>query len=104
MQKIEVEGIVVFENLLASLVFQKINFYCLQRLRQSLGDIYIYIYILFKRSSDFVIQKLFLRLRTELASRDTTSPHFLHEINSAGTREGGSSAPLEKEGGSLQKI
>ena len=45
MQKIEVEGIVVFENLLASLVFQKINFYCLQRLRQSLGDIYIYIYI-----------------------------------------------------------
>ena len=34
MQKIEVEAIVVFENLLASaMVFQKINLCCLQRLR-----------------------------------------------------------------------
>ena len=34
MQKIEVEAIVVFKNLLASaLGFQKINFCCLQRLR-----------------------------------------------------------------------
>ena len=32
-QKIDVEGIVVFENLLASLVFQKYSFCCLQRLR-----------------------------------------------------------------------
>ena len=42
MQKIEVEEIVVFENVLAAaLVLQKINFCCLQRLRYSLGDIYI---------------------------------------------------------------
>ena len=34
MQKIEEEAIMVFENLLAlTLVFQKINFCCLQRLR-----------------------------------------------------------------------
>ena len=34
MQKIEEEAIMVFENLLAlALVFQKINFCCLQRLR-----------------------------------------------------------------------
>ena len=41
--------------------------------------------------------------QTELASRDTTCPHFLHEMTSAGSREGRSSGPLEKEGGGLQK-
>lgn len=39
----------------------------------------------------------------ELASRDTTSPHFFHEMTSSGSREGRSSGPLEKEGGGLQK-
>ena len=62
MQKIEVEAIVVFENLLASaMVFQKIKFMLFATFEIVLGR-----HICFTRSSDFVIQKLFLKFHSEL--------------------------------------
>ena len=84
---------VVFENLLASLVFPKLIF-VVCNVWDSPWEIYLFYKkqwfchskIVSQISWRIMSRKLRVYKQSEPASRDTTSPHFLYEINSVGSR------------------
>ena len=111
---------VVFENLLASLVFPKLIF-AVCNVWDSPWEIYLFYKKQWFCHSKIVSQiskrimscNLRVCKQSELASRDTTSSNFLYEINSAGSRPwdggwggggGGRHQDPYKRGGGLQKI